>query len=211
MRAATSFPATPSCWPQLTGTPEVSMMLTTPKLRVIHVTTHIGLHRRHRARSSRAWWSAPSRAATTALAKSRHRRARGSASAPSIRTPARMACSATARRSRRSSRPSRPARRGAGTWRGRCRPTRCSSAPGAATSTWWWPCTTTRGTGPVKVLGLEAGVNITVGLPVVRTSVDHGTAFDIAGTGKADERSMLEAIRQAVVLATRRAGRPAKA
>lgn len=57
-----------------------------------------------------------------------------------------------------------------------------------------------QGHGPVKVLGLESGVNITVGLPVIRTSVDHGTAFDIAGTGKADERSMLEALRQAAVL-----------
>jgi 4-phospho-D-threonate 3-dehydrogenase / 4-phospho-D-erythronate 3-dehydrogenase len=53
---------------------------------------------------------------------------------------------------------------------------------------------------PVKVLGLEAGVNITIGLPVVRTSVDHGTAFDVAGTGLADERSMLEALRQAAEL-----------
>jgi 4-hydroxy-L-threonine phosphate dehydrogenase PdxA len=58
--------------------------------------------------------------------------------------------------------------------------------------------------GPVKALGLEAGVNITVGLPVVRTSVDHGTASDIAGTGKADERSMLEAVRQAIQLAHHR-------
>ena len=60
-----------------------------------------------------------------------------------------------------------------------------------------------QGHGPVKALGLEAGVNITVGLPVIRTSVDHGTAFDIAGTGKADERSMIEAMRQAVQLAPR--------
>jgi 4-hydroxythreonine-4-phosphate dehydrogenase len=60
-----------------------------------------------------------------------------------------------------------------------------------------------QGHGPVKVLGLESGVNITVGLPVIRTSVDHGTAFDIAGTGVADERSMLEALRQAVELAPR--------
>jgi 4-hydroxythreonine-4-phosphate dehydrogenase len=59
-----------------------------------------------------------------------------------------------------------------------------------------------QGHGPVKVLGLEAGVNITIGLPVVRTSVDHGTAFDIAGTGSADERSMLAALEQAVDLAT---------
>jgi 4-hydroxythreonine-4-phosphate dehydrogenase len=58
-----------------------------------------------------------------------------------------------------------------------------------------------QGHGPVKVLGLDAGVNITVGLPVIRTSVDHGTAFDIAGTGLADERSMLEALRQAAELA----------
>lgn len=58
-----------------------------------------------------------------------------------------------------------------------------------------------QGHGPIKVLGIESGVNITVGLPVVRTSVDHGTAFDIAGTGKADEHSMLEALRQAIDLA----------
>src|SRR5205814_1944339 len=58
-----------------------------------------------------------------------------------------------------------------------------------------------QGHGPVKVLGLEAGVNITVGLPFVRTSVDHGTAFDIAGTGKADERSMVQALRDAVAVA----------
>lgn len=55
---------------------------------------------------------------------------------------------------------------------------------------------------PVKVLGLEAGVNVTAGLPILRTSVDHGTAFDIAGTGVADERSMIEAIRLAAQLAS---------
>ncbi|MFE4542664.1 4-hydroxythreonine-4-phosphate dehydrogenase PdxA [Arthrobacter sp. NPDC056727] len=54
-----------------------------------------------------------------------------------------------------------------------------------------------QGHGPVKVLGIEAGVNITVGLPVIRTSVDHGTAFDIAGKGIVDVRSMIEALRQA--------------
>lgn len=55
-----------------------------------------------------------------------------------------------------------------------------------------------QGHGPIKVLGLEAGVNITVGLPIIRTSVDHGTAFDIAGKGVVDERSLLEALRQAI-------------
>lgn len=58
-----------------------------------------------------------------------------------------------------------------------------------------------QGHGPIKVLGLEAGVNITVGLPIIRTSVDHGTAFDIAGKGIVDERSMLEALNQAIELA----------
>src|SRR6202012_6065633 len=62
-----------------------------------------------------------------------------------------------------------------------------------------------QGHGPIKVMGLEAGVNITVGLPVIRTSVDHGTAFDIAGKGIADERSLIEALRQAAELAPKRA------
>jgi 4-hydroxythreonine-4-phosphate dehydrogenase len=53
---------------------------------------------------------------------------------------------------------------------------------------------------PVKYLGVESGVNVTLGLPLVRTSPDHGTAFDIAGTGKADESSLVEAIRVARAL-----------
>jgi 4-hydroxythreonine-4-phosphate dehydrogenase len=51
---------------------------------------------------------------------------------------------------------------------------------------------------PVKYLGVENGVNITVGLPFVRTSVDHGTAFDIAGKGLADPASLSYALKQAV-------------
>ena len=50
---------------------------------------------------------------------------------------------------------------------------------------------------PVKYLGVEKGVNVTLGLPLVRTSPDHGTAFDIAGTGTADPSSLIEAIRVA--------------
>ncbi|WP_456268530.1 4-hydroxythreonine-4-phosphate dehydrogenase PdxA [Kushneria sp. AK178] len=50
---------------------------------------------------------------------------------------------------------------------------------------------------PVKYLGVENGVNITVGLPFVRTSVDHGTAFDIAGQGRADPSSLVYALKQA--------------
>jgi len=62
-----------------------------------------------------------------------------------------------------------------------------------------------QGHGPIKVLGLESGVNITVGLPVVRTSVDHGTAFDIAGQDRADPRPMAAAIRMAAESASLRA------
>ena len=47
---------------------------------------------------------------------------------------------------------------------------------------------------PVKYLGVDKGVNVTLGLPLVRTSPDHGTAFDIVGTGAADPASMLAAI-----------------
>ncbi|MCG2591273.1 4-hydroxythreonine-4-phosphate dehydrogenase PdxA [Ramlibacter sp. XY19] len=54
---------------------------------------------------------------------------------------------------------------------------------------------------PVKYLGVEKGVNVTLGLPLVRTSPDHGTAFDIAGTGRADAGSLVEAIRVARELA----------
>lgn len=50
---------------------------------------------------------------------------------------------------------------------------------------------------PVKYLGVDKGVNVTLGLPLVRTSPDHGTAFDIAGTGRADPASLLEAIHMA--------------
>ena len=50
---------------------------------------------------------------------------------------------------------------------------------------------------PVKYLGVERGVNVTLGLPFVRTSPDHGTAFDIAGQGKADPASLLAALQMA--------------
>ncbi len=61
---------------------------------------------------------------------------------------------------------------------------------------------------PVKYLGVEKGVNVTLGLPLVRTSPDHGTAFDIAGQGVADASSLVEAIRMARSLATENAGFP---
>jgi 4-hydroxythreonine-4-phosphate dehydrogenase len=53
---------------------------------------------------------------------------------------------------------------------------------------------------PLKLLAFESGVNVTLGLPIIRTSVDHGTAFDIAGKGLADPGSLIEALRLAVAM-----------
>ncbi len=50
----------------------------------------------------------------------------------------------------------------------------------------------------MKLLAFDSGVNVSIGLPIIRTSVDHGTAFDIAGTGQARETSLLAAIDVAV-------------
>jgi 4-hydroxythreonine-4-phosphate dehydrogenase len=58
---------------------------------------------------------------------------------------------------------------------------------------------------PIKTLSFWDGVNVTLGLPIVRTSPDHGTAFDIAGKGHADHRSMIAAIRMAAAIADVRA------
>jgi 4-hydroxythreonine-4-phosphate dehydrogenase len=64
---------------------------------------------------------------------------------------------------------------------------------------------------PIKMLGFSSGstvsgVNVTIGLPIIRTSVDHGTAFDIAGTGVASERSLLDAFDVAVDMARAQTG-----
>ena len=57
---------------------------------------------------------------------------------------------------------------------------------------------------PIKTIGFDRGINITLGLPFVRTSPDHGTALDIAGTGKAGEESLVAAIATATAMARRR-------
>jgi 4-hydroxythreonine-4-phosphate dehydrogenase len=54
---------------------------------------------------------------------------------------------------------------------------------------------------PIKTLAFDRGVNVTLGLPFIRTSPDHGTAFDIAGTGKASPDSLAAALRLAARLA----------
>lgn len=198
------FPGHTELLAHLTGTEEVSMMLSTPKMRVIHVTTHIGL--------------------LDAIAKIEpglveRTIARGHAALVSagIKNPRIAVCGIN------------PHAGENGLFGYGEEATKIAPAIAACRKKGWrvegpLPADTLfflaqrgdfdlvvamyhdQGHGPVKALGLESGVNITIGLPVIRTSVDHGTAFDIAGTGKADERSMLEAMRLAIGLAPGRAG-----
>lgn len=187
---------------ELTGTPEVSMMLTTPNLRVIHVTTHLGLLdaiakiepglvERVIARGHAVLEKAglPRRkigvCAINPHAGEHGLFGRGEEEEKIV--PAIKACQAKG-------------------WdiEGPLPADTLFFRAGRGDFDMVVAMYHDQGHGPVKVMGLEAGVNITVGLPVVRTSVDHGTAFDIAGTGKVDERSLLEAIRQAIALAPSR-------
>jgi 4-hydroxy-L-threonine phosphate dehydrogenase PdxA len=62
-------------------------------------------------------------------------------------------------------------------------------------------CYHDQGLVPIKLLAFGRAVNVTIGLPIIRTSVDHGTAFDIAGKGIADAGSMVEAVLLAARLA----------
>jgi 4-hydroxythreonine-4-phosphate dehydrogenase len=57
---------------------------------------------------------------------------------------------------------------------------------------------------PLKTLAFDRGVNVTLGLPFVRTSPDHGTAFDIAGSGRASPASLIAAMRMAARMGARR-------
>ena len=59
---------------------------------------------------------------------------------------------------------------------------------------------------PMKLLAFDEGVNVSIGLPIIRTSVDHGTAFDIAGTGQAKQGSLLAAIEVAIQMVNAREG-----
>jgi 4-phospho-D-threonate 3-dehydrogenase / 4-phospho-D-erythronate 3-dehydrogenase len=188
----------------LTGTPEVSMMLVAPKLRVIHVTTHIGLldaiERIEPALVERVITRAHVTLVKAGIASPRigvcginpHAGERGLFGRGEEATkiePAVAACQA-----------------------------KCWNVKGPLPADTLFFLAARgdfdivvamyhdQGHGPIKVLGLESGVNITVGLPMIRTSVDHGTAFDIAGKGIADEGSLVEALRQAVALSPGRSG-----
>ena len=61
---------------------------------------------------------------------------------------------------------------------------------------------------PIKTLAFDRGVNVTLGLPFVRTSPDHGTAFDIAGQGIANPESLIQALLLAADMAAKRALNP---
>jgi 4-hydroxythreonine-4-phosphate dehydrogenase len=63
---------------------------------------------------------------------------------------------------------------------------------------------------PLKMDGFMQSVNVTLGLPIVRTSVDHGTAYDLAGTGRADSSSLVEALRMAARIVQNRRRKPEK-
>ena len=193
---------------ELTGTPEVSMMLTAPNLRVIHCTTHIGLI------EAIARIDPP-------LVERTIRRGHDALVHAGIVTPRIAVCAINPHagegglfgRGEEETKiaPAIRAARAAGI---------DAQGPLAADTVFF---RTVRGDFdlvvamyhdqghcPVKVLGLEAGVNITVGLPVIRTSVDHGTAFDIAGTGTADERSLIAAIEAAAGLSAAGSNNPVK-
>ena len=183
----------------LTGTREVSMMLTAPNLRVIHCTTHVGLV------DAIARIDAP-------LVERTIRRGHDALIRAGIAAPRIAVCAINPHAGENGLfgngeeeariAPAVRAVRAAGI---------DATGPLAADTVFFRAVRGAfdlvvamyhdQGHCPVKVLGLESGVNITVGLPLIRTSVDHGTAFDIAGTGTADERSLIAAIGAAAELA----------
>lgn len=187
---------------ELTGTPEVSMMLVSPKLRVIHVTTHIGL-------------MDAIRRIEPGLVERTIARGHETLTKAGLVDPRIGVCGINPHAGENGL-------FGQGEEEEKIIPAvaRCQArgwkvvGPLPADTLFFLAARGDydlvvamyhdQGHGPIKVLGLESGVNVTIGLPVVRTSVDHGTAFDIAGKGVADERSLVEAIRQAVDLAPKR-------
>jgi 4-hydroxythreonine-4-phosphate dehydrogenase len=185
----------------LTGTPEVSMLLSAPGLRVVHCTTHIGL------------LDAIDRI-DAALVERTIRRGHEALVRWGIESPRIAVCGINPHAGE-------SGLFGRGEEAAKIAPAVAAARDAGIDAVGPLPADTLffravrgdcdlvvamyhdQGHCPVKVLGLDAGVNITLGLPVVRTSVDHGTAFDIAGTGQADERSLVEALRQAAALAGR--------
>jgi len=193
------FPGHTELLAELTGTEEVSMMLNAPRLRVIHVTTHIGLVDMVER-------------IEPGLVERTIRRGHETLVKAGIAHPRIAVCGINPHAGENGL-------FGHGEEETKVAPGIAAARESGIDAVGPLPADTVffragrgdfdlvvamyhdQGHGPVKVLGIEAGVNVTVGLPVIRTSVDHGTAFDIAGTGRADEASMVEALRQAADLA----------
>ncbi len=87
--------------------------------------------------------------------------------------------------------------------RGRCRRTRCSTAAREKPMTRRSAMYHDQALIPAKTLAFDEAVNVTLGLPFIRTSPDHGTAFDIAGSGQAKPDSLIAALRLAAQMAER--------
>lgn len=184
---------------ELTGTPEVSMMLTAPRMRVIHVTTHVGL--------IDAIERIDGELVHRTIARGHELLTRMGIEHPKVAV---CAINPHAGENGLFGRGEEAEKIAPGIERARAEG--IDAVGPLPADTLFFRAGRgefdlvvamyhDQGHGPVKVLGIENGVNVTVGLPVVRTSVDHGTAFDIAGRNLADHASMLEAIRQAVDLA----------
>ena len=187
---------------EATGKPvQPVMMLWSPELAVVPVTIHLPLREIFKQLSVELVVDT-GRIVARDLPRGSASPTRASPSPGSIRMPARTARSArkTAPSWRRRSRASSPK---ASTPAGRCRPTRCSTRAARATYDVALCMYHDQALIPIKTLAFDHAVNVTLGLPFVRTSPDHGTAFDIAGTGRADPSSLVAALRLAARLAYR--------
>ena len=185
----------------LCGAERVTMMLTNGQIAVTHVSTHVALQEAiRRVRRERVLDVDPADQRRAGDASST---GRASPSAVSTRTPASTGCSG-ARTSTTSSRRS-PTRSAEGI---------DASGPHPADTVFFQAVHRDRydaivcmyhdqGHAPMKLLAFEDGVNVTLGLPIIRTSVDHGTAFDIAWKGVAFTQSLRHALDYAWKLAGR--------
>ena len=183
----------------LTGAPHVAMMFYSDALRVVLATVHIPLAEVPRALTRT---SLEATIALTARELPRFGVARPRIAVAGPQSARRRARAVRPRRGDGDrARRSRRAARAASTCRARFRATRCSSAPRRGEFDVVVACYHDQGLIPVKLLAFGQAVNVTLGLPIVRTSVDHGTAFDIAGKGVADPESMIAAVLLAARLA----------
>jgi 4-hydroxythreonine-4-phosphate dehydrogenase len=195
------FPGHTEILAGLTGTEDFSMMLYTPNLKVIHLTTHVGLIKAIELIN-------PER--TYKVIKLAH----DTLTRAGMRRPRIAVCGINPHAGENGL-------FGSGEEEEKLVPGIARAVAEGIEASGPWPadtlfyramrgdfdmvvaCYHDQGHVPVKVLGIESGVNITAGLKggIIRTSVDHGTAFDIAGKNLADEQSLLTAIRVAAEMA----------